>query len=179
LVIGAVSLAIGCTANDPRQASTERISSADARAALEKALTTWRQGRTHAAPKTGESGILFVDHGRKPAQVLRAFKILTESTRANTRQYRVKLELEAPEETVHRTYVVFGDLPTWVYRLEDFDMIMHWDHPMEESTDAGATGSPSKESASVPSSSPSEDIAKTRNADGPSSKSPHHEPKSR
>jgi hypothetical protein len=57
----------------------------------------------------------------------------------------VKLSLDHPAESVLATYVVFGRSPRWVYRLEDFNMIMHWDHPM-----GGENGAAPKSQTAIP-----------------------------
>jgi hypothetical protein len=109
-----------------------------ARAALDRALAAWRDHGPDAIPKPSPTGISFVDNQRKPTQSLRTYEVLGESMRSKARQYEVRLSLEHPEQTVLATYVVFGRHPLWVYRLEDFDMIMHWEHPMN-AEDAAST----------------------------------------
>jgi hypothetical protein len=74
--------------------------------------------------------IRFVDHQRKPGQTLLNYQVVDQGPRSSTRQFGVKLSLDHPAESVTASYVVFGRSPCWVYRLEDFDMIMHWEHPM-------------------------------------------------
>ena len=74
---------------------------------------------------------MFVDQQRQPGQRLRQFIVLGEYQGAESfRRYLVKLELEQPNETIHAFYYVFGRGPLWVYRAEDFDMIMHMDQSM-------------------------------------------------
>jgi hypothetical protein len=72
-----------------------------------------------------------VDQQRQPGRPLRAFAVLGDSELEGCRQFTVKLELAEPDETSLVAYNVFGQGPTWVYRREDFDMIMHWDHVMD------------------------------------------------
>lgn len=73
---------------------------------------------------------MFVDQRRQPGQPLRAFSILNESRGEGFRRFQVKLSLAEPEETRVVAYCVFGIDPVWVYRSEDFDLIMHWECPM-------------------------------------------------
>jgi hypothetical protein len=42
----------------------------------------------------------------------------------------VRLFLNDPDDTVVVVYYVFGEGPIWVYRSDDFDMIMHMDKSM-------------------------------------------------
>jgi hypothetical protein len=73
---------------------------------------------------------VFVDQQRRPGQRLRAFAILGESASEGCRRFLVKLSRAEPDESILAAYNVFGEDPIWVYRSEDFDMIMHWEHPM-------------------------------------------------
>jgi hypothetical protein len=137
-------LAMGCSTRDPaREQTAVTLTAAESRAAVDHALTIWRDRGPEAVPKPSSTGVSFVDHQRKPGQTLESYKILAESMRSRTRQYQVKLTLDRPRQTVVATYVVFGRSPLWVYRLEDFDMIMHWEHPMngEEAAPTGEPGS--------------------------------------
>jgi hypothetical protein len=84
-----------------------------------------------------------VDQQRRPGRRLRAFAILGESEAEGCRRFRVRLSLADPDESTLADYYVFGEGPVWVYRAEDFDMIMHMDKSMMPATDpaAGAPGS--------------------------------------
>lgn len=74
---------------------------------------------------------MFVDQQQSPGQRLRKFDILGESPGdKGCRRFPVRLLLEGPEESIVATYYVFGQGPIWVYRAEDFDMIMHMDKSM-------------------------------------------------
>ena len=78
---------------------------------------------------------MFVDQSRKPGQRLREFTILGESAGADgCRQFQVKLALEQPDESILASYYVFGQGPIWVYRAEDFEMMMRMD-PMIKPVD--------------------------------------------
>jgi hypothetical protein len=68
---------------------------------------------------------------RQPGQRLRQFTILGETASSSGyRRFLVKLSLEQPEDSLVASYYVFGRGPIWVYRAEDFDMIMHMDKSM-------------------------------------------------
>lgn len=98
-----------------------------ARGALEKALEEWRTSpQIDAAAANGRS-LIFVDHQRQPGQKLRRFEILSSSEVDNQWRFVVRLELTDPEETVLAPYYVFDRSPIWVYRGEDFDMMMNMD----------------------------------------------------
>ncbi len=59
-----------------------------------------------------------------------AYTVLGESESESGRRFLVRLSLADPDESILAAYYVFGQDPTWVYRSEDFDMIMHWECPM-------------------------------------------------
>jgi hypothetical protein len=76
---------------------------------------------------------MFVDQQQPQGQQLREYHILGETPGYEEEGYRrflVRLFLAEPEDTVVATYYVFGQDPMWVYRSEDFDMIMHMDKSM-------------------------------------------------
>ena len=76
--------------------------------------------------------LVFVDHQRRPGQRLRAFAVRGEFELETCRCFKVRLDLAEPDESILATYYVFGQDPMWVYRAEDFDMIMHWEMNMPE-----------------------------------------------
>jgi hypothetical protein len=101
-----------------------------ARRAVETALGQW-----HDAPPTDLTTpairpVMFVDQQRRPGRPLSGFAILGESEADGALRFRVKLSLADPDESLLVDYYVFGQDPTWVYRAEDFDMIMHMDKSM-------------------------------------------------
>ena len=81
-----------------------------------------------------------MDQQRRPGQRLVAFALLGESESEGCRRFQVKLSLAEPEESRLVAYYVFGENPIWVYRSEDFDMIMHWECPPP--ADAPVTAEP-------------------------------------
>ena len=62
----------------------------------------------------------------------------------------MKLALEQPDESILASYYVFGQGPIWVYRAEDFEMMMHMDPMIKaERPAAAAAASAPKESSSA------------------------------
>ncbi len=77
----------------------------------------------------------FVDHQRQPGQKLRDFSVLGETDVDNRRRFVVRLSLAEPDETTLAAHYVFGRVgedPIWVYRAEDFDMMMNMDMAPDE-----------------------------------------------
>lgn len=95
-----------------------------ARRALQQALDEWRRSPESSMTANGRS-LIFVDQQRRPGQKLREYTILGDSVVDNCRKYVVRLSLAEPDETLLAAYYVFDRMPVWVYRVEDFDMMMH------------------------------------------------------
>jgi hypothetical protein len=93
-----------------------------------------------------------VDKQRIPADRLRAFSILGETEVENARQFTVRLQIEGESDPRLVRYNVLSRDPVWVFRLEDYEMIAHWEHPMNEP----AAGQPP---AAAPDPAPSPDSA--------------------
>jgi hypothetical protein len=104
----------------------------EARQALESALAAWRAAPS-PLPASGDSpAVQFVDKQRRPGQRLLSFEILGQSDVENARQFTVRLRLEHDESPRLVRYNVLGRNPVWVFRLEDYEMIAHWEHDMSE-----------------------------------------------
>ena len=101
-----------------------------ARAALETALAAWRSdGQVGEIPHT--KPVIFVsDCSRKPGQKLEQFEILGEAPGESPRCFAVRLVLANPREELTTRYIILGIDPLQVYRHEDFEMLLHWDHAM-------------------------------------------------
>lgn len=101
-----------------------------ARRAVEEALGGWRDGPPADRTTPTIRSVMFADQQRQPGQRLRDFAILSEAEMEGCRRFQVRLSLADPDETTLAAYYVFGEDPIWVYRAEDFDMIMHMDKTM-------------------------------------------------
>jgi hypothetical protein len=99
-----------------------------ARRAVEESLEAWRQSPEIDNTSSKPRPVVFVDQTRKPGQRLREFAILGVSPGSDgCRRFKVKLALAEPDESKLVSYYVFGQGPIWVYRAEDFEMMMHMD----------------------------------------------------
>ena len=105
------------------------------REALNAVLEAWRAGRPAEDGVGPESDVHVVDKQRKPGQRLVGFEILGEVNVEKGRGYAVRLRFDEPEETSVVRFLVIGERPLWVWRKEDFDMIAHWMHPMDDEKD--------------------------------------------
>jgi hypothetical protein len=77
-------------------------------------------------------GVVFVDKQRRPGDRLRSFTVLGEAEAENARQFTVRLQIEGDDVARLVRYNVLGRDPAWVFRLEDYEMISHWEHPMND-----------------------------------------------
>lgn len=126
IALGCLALAAGCGKGRDRYVPPEEV----ARAAVEKALATWRDGLPAGRVETGPPAVEFVDTHRKTGQRLKDFAVLGPAPGDAARCYAVRLTLESPREEQKARFVVIGQDPLWVVRYEDFEMMSHWDHPM-------------------------------------------------
>jgi hypothetical protein len=103
---------------------------AEARQALESSLSAWRDTPSAQPQSINIPAVQFVDQQRKPNQRLLSFQILGQTDLEYVRQFTVRLNLEGDESPQLVRYNVLARDPVWVYRLEDYEMISHWDHDM-------------------------------------------------
>jgi hypothetical protein len=111
------------------------------RQALEEALTMWREGRARAGAVHGAK-VEVVDSHRKAGQRLQRFAILGETPGDATRCFAVRLWFDEPKEELRARYVVVGIDPLWVYRHEDYLMMIHWMCGGDNTAAPPATDSP-------------------------------------
>lgn len=102
-----------------------------ARTALQAGLDAWQQGSpTGEVPGTKNPVVMWIDNQRTPGQQLKAFEVLGLAPGDGPRVFTVRLVLENPAAEAKTRFVIVGLDPIWVFRQEDYDMFMHWDHPM-------------------------------------------------
>jgi hypothetical protein len=123
----------GCS----QQAAIERyIPSGDAsRTAMISAFDAWKQG-VPAGPVPDTSPLIHVtDNHRRPKEILVGYRILGEVPGDTPRCYAVELTFDPPREERAR-FVVVGIDPLWVFRLEDYQLLAHWEHKMDKPSPA-------------------------------------------
>jgi hypothetical protein len=104
----------------------------EARSALESALSRWRDAASPPPASFDSPSVKFVDNERNPDRRLRSYQILGQTELENARQFTVRLTFEGEETPQLVRYNVFGRQPVWVFRLEDYERISHWEHKMDE-----------------------------------------------
>ena len=118
----------GCYRATPNFVPTKEL----ANTALSRALETWRQGGAVGEIAGSKPMIFVTDSNRKESQKLINFRILGETPGLSGRTYAVELELAHPSERLKAEYIVVGIDPLWIFRREDYELLMHWDHHMSE-----------------------------------------------
>lgn len=120
--------AMGCSRQDTHERYTPNSDAA--RRAVESAMQAWLDGRP-AGPLEGfEPSTTVVDTHRTPGQILEEFEVLGEVPSQAYRCFAVRVSYSNPAGEERLRYCVIGIDPLWVFRLEDYDMIAHWDHKM-------------------------------------------------
>jgi hypothetical protein len=152
--IGSFALLICASCSPAERPDPERYlpDQLDARRAIQSALEAWRKSPKLQRTTPEIQPVMFVDQSRKPDQGLREFEILGESPGVDgCRRFQVKLVLDGPSESILASYYVFGQGPIWVYRAEDFEMMMHMDPMVKaEPPAAGAEAKPGENTSALP-----------------------------
>ena len=122
----------GCSETDTKFVPAQET----ALAAVTAAMNAWKNGVAPGPVPDSAPLVHLTDSHRQPGQALNEFEILGEVPGNADRCFAVRLKLSSPEAEERVRYVVVGIDPLWVFRHEDYDMLLHWEHPMEESPTA-------------------------------------------
>jgi hypothetical protein len=106
-----------------------------ARGAVTLVMDGWRKGLTPDQTVGKAPEVHVVDKHRLPDQHLAQYEILGEVTAENARAFAVRVVFEGSDEPQVVRYIVVGTDPMWVFRQEDYEMISHWMHKMDEPSD--------------------------------------------
>lgn len=115
----------------------------EAKTALESALLAWRNAKLPLPDSWDSPSVKFIDRHRRPNQRLLAYEILGQTDIENARQFTVRLTLEGEESPQLVRYIALARQPVFVFRLEDFELLMHWECKMDE-PEAASTQPPAK-----------------------------------
>lgn len=124
-ILAAVLSIAGCASKPPDY--TPSVDSAEG--AVRRGLEAWKKGLP-AGELAGTPAVFVTDVGRRPHQKLDDFQILGEVRGSTGRTIAVTLTLSNPKEVQKARYLVVGIDPLWVWRQEDYELLMHWDHRM-------------------------------------------------
>jgi hypothetical protein len=132
LLLLTVALFCGCKEGAKRFVPAPNV----ARQALVDALDAWKSGQPSGAVANTAPQVHVTDNLRKAQQRLIAYTILGEKASRSGRTFMVELSMESPVEKLKAEYIIVGIDPLWVFRREDYELLMHWDHHMPESPEA-------------------------------------------
>ncbi|RLT10449.1 MAG: hypothetical protein DWI22_03735 [Planctomycetota bacterium] len=118
-------------------------SSGQSQEALTVALDAWKAGIPSgpvpatspviqpSGPVPATSPVIHVtDSSRISGQTLDDYQILGEVPGNAERCFAVKLKLSNPTAEKRERYVIVGIDPLWIFRQEDYDLLLHWEHQM-------------------------------------------------
>lgn len=105
-------------------------SSGQSQEALKVALDAWKAG-IPSGPVPATSPVIHVtDSSRILGQTLDDYQILGEVPGNAERCLAVKLKLSNPTSEKRERYVIVGIDPLWIFRQEDYNLLLHWEHQM-------------------------------------------------
>lgn len=132
LIVVFILAQLGC-----RDRTTQFTPSVDqAQSALTEALQLWKDGKPAGEIPGSKPAIHVTDNHAQRRRVLESFRILGETPGRSGRTIAVELTLKQPDEVVKTEYIVVGIDPLWVFRREDYELLMHWDHRMPSQNEA-------------------------------------------
>ena len=108
------------------------------RQAIEAVMSTWKAGHPTGILESTSPRVQVIDTHRKPGQTLVSFEVLSDSADSRVRTFSVRLELSDSEDRPVVRYLVVGIDPVLVFRQEDYDLLMHWEHRMDPEPEKGA-----------------------------------------
>ncbi len=127
------SFAAGCVDAPRGPADFDAPDLESSKAALVASLDAWKADRRASGVLIGSKpSIGVVDSARADRPLLEYEVVGPLMTIGKARPYAVRLVLGEPRETVTTRYLVIGQDPLWVFRLEDFERMLHWEHKMDE-----------------------------------------------
>jgi hypothetical protein len=144
LLVAVAALALGGWGCRGRSEGFERYvpASGPARAAVAAVLDAWRDGRSPGDGVGPRGDIHVVDHQRRPGQKLTRYEILGEVAADDARAFAVRLTFTDPDEEQVARLLAVGLDPLWVFRQEDFEMISHWMHKMDDDENHAPSANP-------------------------------------
>jgi hypothetical protein len=107
--------------------------------ALEAVLQAWQAGQPAGELRLADPplNVQVADAGRLPGQRLVGYEILGEVSAEGPRSLMARLQLAEPAEEREVTYYLVGIDPLWVFRQEDYDIVVHWEACAEQPEQPG------------------------------------------
>ena len=132
-LVFAVGCLVSCGCGEYDRSSQFVPSVTVAESAVKAGMEAWKKGEPVGLVQgVTKPSVHVVDSHRKPGQQIVSYQVLGEVPGNAPRCFAVKAMLSGPETTERLRYIVVGIDPLWVFRQEDYDLLSHWEHPMEE-----------------------------------------------
>ena len=123
-------ISVGCGESDRSSQFIPSVTVAES--AVKAGMEAWKKGEPAGLVQgVTKPAIHVVDSHRKAGQQIVSYEILGEVPGNAPRCFAVKAKLSGSEATERLRYIVVGIDPLWVFRQEDYDLLSHWEHPME------------------------------------------------
>ncbi len=111
------------------------------RAALAVSLDAWKAGRRASGVLIGSKPSVGVVDSTRTERPLLDYEVVGPLMPVEkARPFAVRLVLGSPRETVDARYLVLGRDPLWVFRQDDFERMLHWEHKMDAGASPDLTG---------------------------------------
>ena len=137
LIVGL--FAIGCADSGRDGVDLAVPDLSPSRAALAASLDAWKAGRRASGVLIGSKPSVGVVDSTRTERPLLDYEVVGPLMPVEkARPFAVRLVLGSPRETVDARYLVLGQDPLWVFRQDDFELMLHWEHKM----DGGASPNP-------------------------------------
>jgi hypothetical protein len=137
----AASITAGCggTRREPAELGPPDV--VTSRAALVASLDTWRADQRGTGVVIGSSPMIGIVDSLRGERSLLDYEVLGPLMVLEKAQpFAVRLVVNSPRETITTRYLVLGRDPLWVFRQEDFERMLHWEHKMDGETNVEKTG---------------------------------------
>jgi len=101
------------------------------RQAIDVAMAAWKARHPPGIVEPTSPRVQVVDSHRKPGQHLLDYEILSDSADVRVRTFRLRLTLSDSEDRPVVRFLIVGIDPILVFRQEDYELLMHWEHRMD------------------------------------------------
>jgi hypothetical protein len=140
LAIAALAAGCGGTPQGPPDFEAPGLESA--KAALTTSLDAWKAGRRDSGVLIGSKPAIGVVDASRADRPLLEYEIVGPlMVDGKARPFAVRLVLGEPREVLATRYMVMGQDPLWVFRQEDFERMIHWEHKMDDPAASPVAGS--------------------------------------
>ena len=137
----AASFAAGCGGGGWGSADLAPPDVRSSTAALVTSLDAWKGDRRASGVLIGSKPSVGVVDSLRTERPLLGYEIVGPlMVVEKARPFAVRLDLDSPRETVETRYLILGRDPLWVFRQEDFERMLHWEHKMDAEAGTGPAG---------------------------------------